>query len=116
MKVYKGKKLVCEGRTARDPLSKAWGWMLHRPKKWEGLLFVWDFDIKPPMWMPLMLEPINMAFLNEGGVVVDFVRAEPMTLNPLTWRIYSPKRGCRMVLELHKDNKLRVGDKLRIEP
>jgi uncharacterized membrane protein (UPF0127 family) len=114
MKAYLGKKLVCQGGVARDPWSKAWGWMLHTPKKDEGLLFVLMFETKPQMWMLLCTSRINMAFLDKDFRVIDFQQAVPLTLDPATWRLYIPKKICSYVLELHPDRKLKIGDKLKV--
>ncbi len=114
MKAYLGKKLVCEGGVADNILSKAWGWMLHKPERNEGLLFVLLFECKPAMWMFMTISKINMAFLDKDFRVVDFQQASPMTLDPRTWRLYFPKKPCRYVLELHPDNKLKAGEKLNI--
>ena len=114
MKIYRGKKLVCEARVARNMFDKAWGWMLHKPGKNEGLLFIFMDNYTPLMWMPLMLTPINMAFLDKNIKVVDFQRAVPVTPDPKTWRTYKPKKPCKYVLELHWDNRLKIGEKLNI--
>jgi uncharacterized membrane protein (UPF0127 family) len=112
MKIYRGKKLVCNCGVADNFFTKAWGWMLHRPKKNEGLLFEFRDNYKPPMWMPFMLTDINMAFLDKNFKVIDFQHAIPYTLDPQTWKIYSSKKPAKYVLELHSSNKLRIGDKL----
>lgn len=114
MKAYLGKRLVCQGGVARDPWSKAWGWMLHTPKKDEGLLFVLMFKTRPQMWMFMCISKMNMAFLDEDFKVVDFMKAVPMTLDPRTWRLYIPNVPCSYVLELHPDNHLKIGDKLTV--
>lgn len=115
MKIFNRKKLVCEAKVAKNILSKAWGWMLHCPKKNEGLFFEFGENRKPVMWMPLMLTEINMAFLDKDLRVIDFQTAVPITFNPKTWKTYKPKKPCKYVLELHKDKKLRIGEKLKCD-
>lgn len=116
MRVYLGKRLVCQADVVRNVFSKAWGWMLHLPKKDEGLLFPYGYEWKIGIWMPFMLTDINIAWLDEEFKVVDFQHAVPMTLDPRTWRVHYPKKPARYVLELHLGKRLNIGDRVTIKP
>ncbi|MBU2519617.1 MAG: DUF192 domain-containing protein [Nanoarchaeota archaeon] len=70
--------------------------------KGHGMLFTFGYEGKHGIWMMFMRFPIDIYFLDKNYKVVDYVRkAKPF--NPFklsTWRIYSPKKPAKYVLEV----------------
>jgi uncharacterized membrane protein (UPF0127 family) len=81
--------------------------------KKKNLLFIMPYEDKWPFWMFLVRYPIKIIFIGNNKSVVDVKLAEPITLNPKTWRIYSPRKKCKYVLETPFNLKVKVGDQLR---
>jgi uncharacterized membrane protein (UPF0127 family) len=56
--------------------------------------------------------PIRMVFIGRDRKVVDIKKAVPITTDPKTWKVYTPKDSCRYILETPFDLKINVGDNL----
>jgi uncharacterized membrane protein (UPF0127 family) len=79
--------------------------------KIRNLFFLMSYERKWRIWMFGMRSKINIVFIDSKNIVVDVKKAEPLTLNPKSWKIYKPKKPCKYILET-KDNRFRVGDRL----
>ena len=80
--------------------------------KKKNMLFIMDYESRWNFWMFLVSYPIKMIFIDENRTVVDVKEAEPLSLNPKTWRTYLSKKACKYVLETPFDLKINVGDKI----
>jgi len=80
--------------------------------KKKNLLFVMPYEDKWAFWMFLVRYPIKIIFIDKNKRVVDVKFAEPITLNPKTWKIYSPKKKCKYVLETPFNLEVKIGEKL----
>lgn len=66
-----------------------------------GLLMVFRKQSKPGIWMFGMRFPIDIVFISSRKRVVDVrENVKPLSLNPLTWRVYYPRKPAKYVLEL----------------
>jgi len=88
-------------------LKKSWG----LSRRSEGkMLFVFIKPGRPAIDMMLVLESLNLYFLDSDKQVVDTYLAEPWTLNPRTWRLYRPNKDSKYLLESFEDLDLEEGD------
>ncbi len=83
----------------------------------SGLLMAFARERKHEIWMMGMRFPIDIIFIGRDKRIVDIKHSvRPMSANPLTWRIYWPKKPCAYVLEtaagVAKDTGTRIGDML----
>ena len=79
-------------------------------KKDGALLMDFGRECKPAIWMLFMRFPIDIVFIDGCGKVVDIVYyARPLSFNLETWRIYSPKKRCRYVLEVRSGTAKNLG-------
>ena len=103
----KGKKIEVE---VADGM---WGKMKGLSGRKDGkMLFHFRRSCKPAFWMFWMKFGLDIVFLDGGGAVVDIAKgAEPMSLNPRTWKVYYPKSPIRYVLELQNSG-LEIGEKV----
>ncbi len=78
-------------------------------EKMKGLMFreegrallVFDRTEKHSIWMPFMRFSLDVAFLDDEGVVVHTEEdVPPMSIHPSTWKLYGPPRPCRSILEV----------------
>lgn len=85
-----------EVEIATTPLEKMKGMSFREEGK---MLFVFDKDVKDPLHMATLSVPLQMIFFNSRKDIIDIQRAEPWTMNPLTWKTYKPDTSYRFVLE-----------------
>lgn len=104
------KKKSFEAELADDIFSQSRG--LSFSKRKRNMLFRFKYPNRPGFWMFGMVYDIFIAFIDDRGRVFQQFRADKMTLNPKTWRIYKPKMACKYVLETPKKI-VDVGDKLK---
>ena len=81
--------------------------------KKKNMLFTMSYESKWPFWMFGVSYHLNIIFMNKNKEVVDIKRAEPLSLNPETWRTYIPRKPCKYVLEAPYDIKIKIGDELK---
>ena len=86
-------------------------------KKKGRMLMRFAFERKHGIWMPFMKFPIDIIFIDSDKCVVDIkYSAVPINLNPKTWKVYSPVKKCKYILEIDAglaERKLfKVGDTL----
>jgi len=116
--VTKGKVIVKNVEIARALGEKTKGLMFRSSlDKDSGLLMPFDKERKHEIWMLGMRFPIDIIFINKDKRIVDVKHnAKPMGRNPMTWRIYRPRKPCKYVLEVNAGaagkTKTEVGDVL----
>jgi uncharacterized membrane protein (UPF0127 family) len=85
---------------AKTYLQKAAGLMFRAKPPDGGLLMVFRTEGCHGIWMPFMRFPIDIAFYGKNSRLISTIRnAEPISLNPKTWRVYRPERPCKYILE-----------------
>jgi uncharacterized membrane protein (UPF0127 family) len=93
-----------------DDFSKRF-WGLCFGKK-RNMLFSMDYDHEWPFWMFLVRYDLRIIFIDRNKRVVDIKDARPISLDPATWRTYTPKKPARYILETPFPCKIRMGDRL----
>lgn len=79
----------------------------------EGkMLFRFPKDTHAKIDMMLLSRPLHLYFMNSDKEVVDVQRAEPWTWDPRTWKLYSPSRKYRYLLESFEDLGIEEGDRI----
>ncbi len=93
---------ICTGFFCR-----AKGLMFSKPlKDNEALLFEFKKEARWPIHMLFVFFPIKVAFLDKNRKVAEVRKAKPFI------SFIMPRKKCRYVLEVNKDFKVKVGDKL----
>jgi uncharacterized membrane protein (UPF0127 family) len=80
--------------------------------KKKNMFFPLPHEDKCSLWMFLVRYPLKMIFIDKNKKVIDIKEAEPLSLNPSTWKTYFPRKSCKYVLETPFDLKIKIGDKL----
>ena len=109
MEIRVGKKSI-ETEVADTMVKRMMGLSLCDKK---NMFFPLPFDDKWSLWMFAVRYPLKMIFIDKEKKVVDVKRGVPITTDPKTWKVYSPKEKCRYILETPFDIKIKIGDKLR---
>lgn len=97
---------------AENSFTRGWGLSLRSEGK---MLFDFSRPTRAVVDMMLLSKPLNLYFLDSGKKVIDVQEAEPWTLDPRTWKTYSPGRRYRYLLESFEDLGLEEGDELEFE-
>jgi uncharacterized membrane protein (UPF0127 family) len=111
-----GRSTAVEAEVARRPEELERGLMFREVlAPGTGMLFVFPDTSEHVFWMKDTPAPLDMLFVDEGGVVVGVVeRAEPFTTSPRT-----VGRPSRYVLEVPAGfasaRGIRAGDRVRID-
>lgn len=63
----------------------------------DGMLFVWEEDTTGPFWMKDTLLPLDIAFFDADGTLVDLLSMEPCTTDPCP--VYEAAGPYRYALE-----------------
>lgn len=108
MQERKAIKVLAE--IADDSISRASGLMFRKYLgKNSGMLFVFESEDYHPFWMKNTYIPLDIAFINKSGTIVDIRHMTPLS----TRRIIasSPfKYALEMNLEWFKDNGIKIGN------
>lgn len=80
--------------------------------KRKNMLFPMSFEDRWSLWMFLVRYPIRMIFIDKKKIVVDIKEGIPITLDPGTWKVYTPEKACKYILETPFGIKVDIGDKL----
>lgn len=103
----KGEKLEVE--IADNLYTRAKGLSLRNEGK---MLFKFSRDSTAKIDMMLLSRPLHLYFMNSEKKVIDVQKAEPWSFDPRTWRLYSPRRPYRYLLESFESLGLEEGDKI----
>ena len=80
----------------------------------HGMLFVFNKAEKYHFWMKDMKFPIDIIWINDGGVVAITSHANPEIYNDNSLTTYKPKEPAQYVLEVNAnytlENNIKVGD------
>lgn len=93
---------------ALTPKTQAYG-LMNRfilPEN-QGMLFVFGKVQPLSFWMKNTKIPLDILYFDENGVLVDFVEAEPCTVDPC--KSYPSKFPGQYVLEIGKGERKRLG-------
>jgi uncharacterized membrane protein (UPF0127 family) len=80
--------------------------------KKRNMLFTMDFEYRWQFWMFGVRYGLKMIFLDKDKRIVDVLKAEPLSLDLKTWKVYTPRKPSKYILETPYDIKANVGDKL----
>lgn len=78
----------------------------------KNMFFPLPYEARWSLWMFLVNYRLKMVFIDKDKIVIDVKGAEPLSLDPKTWKTYFPIKPCKYILETPFDLKIRVGDKL----
>jgi uncharacterized membrane protein (UPF0127 family) len=79
----------------------------------EGkMLFKFSSDKSAKIDMMLLSKPLYLYFMDSEGEIIDVQRAEPWSFDPRSWKLYSPDRPYRFLLESFEELDLDEGDKI----
>jgi uncharacterized membrane protein (UPF0127 family) len=104
------KNSVIEAETADNFWKRVIGLSFSEKK---NMFFPLEFEDKWSLWMFGVRYPIKMIFIDKNKNVIDIKNAEPLSLNPKTWRIYKPRESCKYILETPFNLKIKIGDRLK---
>ena len=111
MEIDTGDKII-EAELADNMLKRAKGLSLRDSGK---MLFRFSSDTKASIDMMLLSQPLYLYFMNSDKEVIDVQKAEPWTRNPKTWKLYSPDRPYRYLLESFEELDIEEGQQLEFE-
>ena len=111
MEIDTGDKII-EAELADSMIKRAKGLALRESGK---MLFNFNRDTNAGIDMMLLSEPLYLYFMNSDKEVIDIQKAEPWTTNPKTWKLYSPRRPYRYLLESFEGLDIDEGQKLEFE-
>lgn len=74
------------------------------------MLFKFSRDTNGKIDMVFLSKPLYLYFLNSDKEVIDIQKAEPWGFNPKTWKLYSPDRPYRYLLESFEKLDVEEGD------
>ena len=112
-----GKSITVEIADSPEERTQGLSGRTSLPKN-HGILFVFDEAKKYPFWMKDMKFPIDIIWINDGGVVDITLHANPEIYNNSSLTIYKPKEPAQYVLEVNAnytlENNIEVVDRVRI--
>ncbi|UCD03045.1 MAG: DUF192 domain-containing protein [Candidatus Aenigmatarchaeota archaeon] len=99
-----GKIVTEDTQVARNFFSKTLGLMFRRRlDEKSGLLLEFGKESKDlySVWMLGMFFPIDIIFINAEREITDIhENASPLSLNPVTWKVYRPTKPVKWILEV----------------
>lgn len=102
-----GEKLEVE--IADNFFTRAKGLSLRSEGK---MLFKFSRESRAKIDMMLLSRPLYLYFMDSDRKVIDVQRAEAWSFDPRTWRLYSPGRSYRFLLESFEDLGVEEGDEI----
>lgn len=82
----------------------------------EGkMLFKFSHNTTAKIDMMLLSKPLHLYFMNSSGEIIDVQKAKPWSFDPRTWKLYSPGRPYRYLLESFEDLGAEEGDFMKFE-
>lgn len=102
-----GEKLEVE--VADNFFTRAKGLSLRKEGK---MLFRFSRESRAKIDMMLLSRPLYLYFMDSDGKVIDVQKAEPWSFDPRTWRLYSPERPYKYLLESFEDLGVEEDDKV----
>ena len=90
-------------------LKRAWGLSCRKEGK---MLFKFPRKTQAKIDMALLSDPLHLYFFDSEKKMIHREKASPWSWNPKTWKLYSPERPYRYLLESFEELELEVGDML----
>ncbi len=120
-KVFVGERFVADVKVALRREEKVRGLQgINKLKERDGLLIPFNkvSRFRNGIWMFRMKTSIDVVFVDESLNIVDIrENLRPFSFfNPLTWKIYFPKKPCKYAIELKssvcRKLNLKVGERV----
>jgi len=91
-------------------LKRAWG----LSRRTEGkMLFKLSRETNAKIDMALLSKPLYLYFFDSDKQLIYKEYASPWTWNPKTWKLYSPERPYKYLLESFEELDLDEGDEIK---
>lgn len=97
---------------ANTVLRRAWGLSLRSKGK---MLFKFSKPTKARIDMMMLSKTLWLYFLNSEKQVISIQKAEPWTLNPKSWKLYSPDNRYSYLIESFEKLQIEEGDTIQVE-
>jgi uncharacterized protein len=116
--ITNGKVIATSVEIAKTMPQKARGLMGRKELSEDyAMLFDLGSERKEGFWMMFMRTPIDIVFVDSKKAVVDIKHSvRPISFNPMTWRLFYPKRPASYVIEtkagLMEKLNVKINDKL----
>lgn len=82
---------------------------------YDGMLFDFGCQFDIHMWAKNLLFPVDVAFLDEDGTVLQFGHLNPNTETSFTLKATAPGRyALEVPVGFFEDNNIQIGDKLAL--
>lgn len=98
---------IIEAEVASNIYTRAKGLSFRTEGK---MIFKFPRDTRGKIDMVFLSKPLHLYFLDSNREVMDVQKAQPWTFNPKTWRLYSPGRPYRYLLESFEELDVDEGD------
>ena len=104
-------KLIENVKLVSSMFGKTKGLMLRKSGR---ILMQFGNEAKHSIWMLFMRFSLDLVFIDRNKRIVDVIRnVKPISLNPKTWKVYTPKEKCLYILEVENGlANYKSGDKL----
>ncbi len=79
------------------------------------MLFAFPKEHNAAIDMVFVPEPLHLYFIDQDKRLVERKRAEPIGLNPRTWRLHRPETPYKYLLESFEELELERGDEVDFE-
>lgn len=96
-----------EAEVADDFFTRAKGLSFRSEGK---MLFKFSRDTTASIDMMLVSRPLHLYFMDSSGEVIDVQEARPWSFDPRAWKVYSPDRPYRFLLESFEELEVSEGD------
>jgi len=104
---------VIKVEIARTPEQRAYGLMFKKslPEDY-GMLFVYDSDVMPVMWMKNTYVPLDMFFINSDGIIKQIEEnTKPLSLDKIS-SLYTVRYVLETPADFSRKNKITRLDKV----
>ena len=83
------------------------------PKNY-GMFFIWEYQKKQCMWMKNTFIPLDVAYINNKGEILEIYDMVPLSKKSVCSRNYA-KYALEVNSGWFKDNNINIGDVIDIE-
>lgn len=98
-----------EVEVADSMISRVRGLSLRKKGK---MLFKFPRPTRAKIDMMLLSKPLYLYFMDSEKEIIEVQRADPWSFDPRTWKLYSPERPYRYLLESFEKLDIDEGQKL----